>query len=157
MEALIDPGWTGPSEDRRAYRVDNRRAWRRGGLGVVYKAVLETDRLSPPGRGGLVALKLLTGVDEERFAKLRERSPRLAEVKHAGLATHLEVFVGPPVSSELLDETESDQWFSANVWVEGPLPRHSSSNGGGRSRMRWIIFTMMQPAPLLIATFILVT
>src|SRR3990170_5003971 len=89
------PVWTGPAGDERAYRIDEPRRFRRGGLGVVFEAVICSDRHGPDLVGTRVGLKQLTGIDDYRWHRLEERSPSLAAVEHPNLSRHLGVFSGP--------------------------------------------------------------
>ncbi|MFD0807407.1 hypothetical protein ACFQ0K_15045 [Nocardioides caeni] len=75
----------------------------------------------PPGTR--VGLKLLSGVDEQLFRKILERSERLRTARHPHLAVHVDSFVGPPLSAHGVAEEDADLFYSAHVWVDGTSMR----------------------------------
>lgn len=109
---------TGPPTDRTLYGVRRPGSFRKGGIGVVYEAELRRDVADHPA-GTRVGLKLLSGVDEQRFRKILERSERLRAARHPHLAVHVDSFVGPPLSAHRVAEEDADLFYSAHVWVEG--------------------------------------
>ncbi len=113
------PGWTGPSHDRRSYFVPDRRYYESGGLGVVYRAEVVTQRLGlQPGTP--VAVKVFTGdIAQERFEKLRQRGAALSQVAHPYLAKFLEAFFGPPFVDVVADDADSNERLCAHIWVDG--------------------------------------
>ncbi|MGH9124325.1 MAG: serine/threonine protein kinase [Acidimicrobiales bacterium] len=110
--------WTGPLGGRHDYQVDPSTA-RRGGQGTVFEAYLRTDRLGGDLLDVKVGLKQLTGATSHRWAKLVERSGRLAQLRHPGLACHLEVFEGPAPCDAAPADDECDLHYAAHLWVEG--------------------------------------
>ena len=113
--------WTGPFGDERAYRIDEPRRYRRGGLGVVFEAVVCSDRHGPDLVEARVALKQLTGIDDYRWQKLEERSQRLALVEHRHLSRHLGVFAGPRPwrDGREPDDEDDPQRYIVHLWVDG--------------------------------------
>jgi len=109
---------TGP-DGRRSYEVADPSAQLRGGFGVVFQATLVDDHLGGERRGLRVSLKLLSGADDERWAKLTSRSPQLAGLAHPNLARHLEVFDGHPLARVVLGPDEPTHRWTANQWVPG--------------------------------------
>ena len=92
-------GYTGPPADRRRYFVPDVTKYRRGGNRVVFEAEMNAQH-KIAGSGGRIGLKMLTGVDESRFAKLVERSEKLRAIDHPHIAQHLECFIGPTPTDE---------------------------------------------------------
>jgi len=92
---------------------------RQGGQGVLFVAHLCSDRVGDGMAGTRVGLKQLAGLTPERWAKFRQRSPRLAALDHPGLARHLETFRGPAPCATPPREDECDLYYSAHVWVVG--------------------------------------
>jgi hypothetical protein len=127
-------GFTGPPEDRRRYLVPDITRYRRGGVGVVFEAKMDHEG---GDSGRPVGLKMLTGIDEDRFAKLMARSDTLSKVEHPHLARHIECFIGPAPSDEPVDEDECDQFFSAHVWVNGRSLSENVPNGDVLQILRW--------------------
>ena len=115
------PVWTGPPGDERAYRIDEPRQFRRGGLGVVFEAVICSELHGPELVGARVGLKQLTGIDDYRWHRLEERSPKLAQVDHPNLSRHLGVFAGPRPWREGREPDDDDdpQRYIVHLWVEG--------------------------------------
>lgn len=109
---------TGPPDDRTRYGVRRPSSFRKGGISVVYEAELRRDLADHPA-GTRIGLKLLSGVDEQRFGKILERSEQLSTVRHPHLAVHVDSFVGPPLSAHEVAEEDADLFYSAHVWVEG--------------------------------------
>lgn len=113
------PGWTGPPADRSSYYVPDRSDYDSGGLGVVYKATIATERLGLQ-LGTPVAVKVFTGdISSERFEKLRQRGTALKQVGHAHLARFVEAFYGPPFVDGDVNEIECRERLCSHVWVDG--------------------------------------
>lgn len=111
-------GWTGPSDNRQLYEIDDVTRHIRGGVGVTFRATLTAPRQGVDP-GAPIGLKMLTGMDQARFEKLVTRSSQLSRLRHANLAHHIECFVGPPPSDSEVDEDDADLFFAAHEWVEG--------------------------------------
>lgn len=129
-------GWTGPAEDRQRYFVPDVTRYRRGGVGVVFEA--ERRTMAATHAAPLkVGLKMLTGIDEDRFGKLLERSAVLRTIDHRHLASHLECFLGPAPTDESLDEDEYDQFFAAHQWVDGVSLKDKLADARPRDVLNW--------------------
>lgn len=128
-------GYTGPLGDRKRYLVPDVTRYRRGGIGVVFEAQITRDR--PDSDPVKVGIKMLTGIDENRFAKLLDRSEKLCAVTHPNLARHLECFIGPVPTNDDVDEDESDQFFAAHEWVDGESLRERLGNADPRDVLNW--------------------
>ena len=132
------PMWTGPFGDERAYRIDEPRKFRRGGLGVVFEAVICSDRHGPDLVGTRVGLKQLTGIDDYRWQRLEERSPSLAAVEHPNLSRHLGVFAGPRPRRDGAEADEDDpQRYIVHVWADG-RPLADAVDAGVGTVLRWL-------------------
>lgn len=132
------PVWTGPPGDERAYRIDEPRRFRRGGLGVVFEAVICSDRHGPDLVGTRVGLKQLTGIDDYRWHRLEERSPSLAAVEHPNLSRHLGVFSGPRPSRDGAEADEDDpQRYIVHAWADG-RPLADAVDAGVGTVLRWL-------------------
>ena len=117
------PATTGPDQDPDRYHVADPRQFVRGGVGLVYRAWQCREGNEDDGTDSIeVGLKMLTGMDDARIAKLRQRSSRLHEVIHPHLARHVECFAGPPPVASLsgLPRDSSDHvWYAVHEWVPG--------------------------------------
>src|ERR1700722_5081682 len=133
------PMWTGPPCDERAYRIDDPRRYRRGGLGVVFEAVICSEAHGATLMGAPVGLKQLTGIDDERWQKLQERSARLAQVEHPGLSRHLGVFVGPRPwrDGREPDDDDDPQRYIVHLWVDG-RPLADALHADPRTIVGWL-------------------
>lgn len=131
------PSYTGPADNRTRYEVPDRTRHMRGGLGVVFRALLTETHAGLPA-GTAVGLKLHSGIDEERFLKLANRSSRLAELDHPSLARHIECFVGPAPTPDAVEEEDCDQFLSAHVWVEGKSLAKAMTDGPPAVTLGWL-------------------
>ena len=133
------PRWTGPFDDERAYRIDEPRRFLRGGLGVVFEAVISSDRHGAGLVGARVGLKQLTGIDDDRWVKLNERSSRLARVQHPNLSRHLGVFEGPrPERDGKEPDREDPQRYIVHLWVDGRPMADAVGHADVDTVLRWL-------------------
>ena len=128
--------WTGPPPARRDYQVSA--DTRQGGQGVLFVATLRSDRLGPGMSGTPVGLKQLTGLAPGRWAKISDRSPRLAKLDHPGLVRHLETFRGPAPCASAPPDDECDLCYSAHVWVEGDTLSDRAGQASPDTVFSWI-------------------
>lgn len=130
--------WTGPVGDEDSYKVDEPSRMRRGGLGVMFEAVVCSDRHGPAMVDTRVGLKQLTNVDDYRWHKLEDRTSNLASVVHPNVARHVEVFSGPRLRlADGLAEDDDPQRYIVHVWVDG-RPLAESVDAPLATVLRWL-------------------
>ena len=118
--------YVGPVEEPDKYELVEVRS--RGGEGEVWKGLLSVDSVRVP-----VAVKLILPSNESEIDTWRERWGRQAELlrslKHPGLVTVREVFVGPGPHLPASADTATSTLCLVMNWVEGPtLAEWTSAN-----------------------------
>lgn len=130
-------GWTGPPDDPGCYSVANTQDYIEGGQGIVYRAVLEHDRLDF-GAGTAVALKQYTADDHNgRFAKLQQRGGALRGQQHPNLAVLLDVFLGPPITQVEVTDVDEHIRYCSHLWIEGESLAARCQEADPRDILAW--------------------
>ena len=130
-------GWTGPPDDPRCYWVADTQNFIRGGQGIVYRAVLEHDRLTFCA-GTAVALKQYTADDHEgRFTKLAQHGAALRGQLHPNLAVLLDVFLGPPITQVEITDVDEHIHYCSHLWIEGEPMASRCEGADARDILAW--------------------
>lgn len=114
---MQDEDWfTGPSTDRRRYRVRSVESVG-GNNSLVFRATSDYSGIKGP-----VALKQLPRASPERSEALLERSAALAALAHPGVAQQIETFEGPGFfAGEIPSDDDCHVLYTASAWIEGSV------------------------------------
>jgi WD40 repeat protein len=133
-----DALWTGPREDPHRYRVDLGEeglvSVGDGGEGLVYRAIRTVDGISTD-----VALKLLTSLTLDDYARLATRSAVVASIDHPNVMRQIETFEGSALlHHDQSNGAEFDVLYSVAEWIPGEPMADALPRAGTAIGLAWV-------------------